>query len=931
VRRAAWRWARTHPGMVVLLVLPLAVFGLPMLWGRLFLDGDGLIQNFPLRVLVGQDLRAGTLPLLDPYLYAGTPLLGGFNAGAAYPATWLFGLLPSGLAWTLNLTLVYDTALAGTYLFLRRQPVSQAAATIGAATFALAGFLSAQIVHIDLIEGASWLPWMLLAVHGLTVVPPGGTPDAAWRRGRRWWAGVLAVGTGLSILAGGPESFIDGGTLAAIYLVYRLFEGGLLVRRNRAWSVRSLVSIAAGVATGVLLGAAQLLPGLAFVGQSQRGSRSYAFFTSGSLPVRTLGLLVSPFALGTNQTTSGSYVGQYNFPEVTSYVGILALIAACTLPAARWRRRPEARRWWIWYVVMAIGVLAALGGQTPFDYLLYVIPGVNGQRLLNRNLLLVDFSMAVLLAWWVHLLLERRAAPTPAPGPAGTPPPAAAGRSRGETVLTCAPLGLVTLSAVLLWTASRSYIHALGGQFPVSDQALGWLRGIGVAEVVIAGAATWLVLAAGRLRVDTLRRLLVAVLVVDLGLFSVLSVHPPVPTSVAHAQGTAARQLAQATGDGRFLVYDRDGIDAGGLVDLGQTDLSVPNHLPSGQGYAALVGNDYYQATGAHYQEDLTPSTLAGTVWDRLNVTVLLSLPSYFVTPASGSPPTAYPFPQPTSDPTDAVPASLGDQAVGADGGRRQWYLGGVLTVRQASLPVRAGDAGRARVGLLEPAGGTEWLPAADVRVAPGGLAVDLPAPTAAAGLVVQNPGTAPFRVGIPTVATTEAGTVLLNGRLQAWVTTPHWTYTGTIGSFGVFRNAGPRGWAWAEGPGGGAPPAGTTVSTAAPARDGSQQVTIHATGPARVVRSMAWATGWHATVTPVDPGAGRPTGPSRAATVERTGILQVVAVPAAGTYRLSFTYHSTSAVVGIAVSALTGLALLAWSVAEVVGTRRRRRPARAS
>ena len=719
MRRTAWGWVRSHPGMVVLLVLPLVVFGLPLLWGRLFLDGDGLIQNFPLRELVGQDLRAGSAPLLDPYLYAGTPLLGGFNAGAAYPATWLFGFLPSGLAWTLNLTLVYDTALAGTYLFLRRQPVSQAAATIGAATFAFGGFLSAQIVHIDLIEGASWLPWMLLAVHGLTTPPAGGVPDAAWRRGRRWWAGLLAVGTGLSILAGGPESFIDGGTLAAIYLVYRLLQGRLLAPRNRAWSVRSLASTAVGLAGGVALGAAQLLPGLAFVSQSQRSSGSYTFFTSGSLPVRTLGLLVTPFVLGTNQPTSGSYVGQYNFPEVTSYVGILALIAACTLLAARWRRRPDARSWWIWYVVLAIGVLAALGGQTPFAYLLYVIPGVNGQRLLNRNLLLVDFSLAVLLAWWVHGLLDRG---TPA-GADGAALPASAGgatRSRGETVLTCLPLALVALACALLWAVGAPLLSALGGQYAVSDRALGWLRGIATAQVAIAGAATWLVLAERRLRVDTLRRLLVAVLVVDLGLFSVLSLHPPVPGTVAHAQSSTARQLAEATGDGRFIVYDRDGYDAVGLVVLGQTDLSVPNHLASAQGYAALVGNDYYQATGSHYQEDLAPPTLAGTVWDRLNVTVLLSLPSYFVTAAPGAPATGYPFPAPTTDPQDAVPASLGDRPVPA-GVHRQWYLGGVLSLRDGTVPVVTGRATDARVGLLEPTGGTRWLPAADVHRARAG------------------------------------------------------------------------------------------------------------------------------------------------------------------------------------------------------------------
>ena len=50
---------------------------------------------------------------------------------------------------------------------------------------------------------------------------------------------------------------------------------------------------------------------------------------------------------------------------------------------------------------------------------------------------------------------------------------------------------------------------------------------------------------------------------------------------------------------------------------MGQTDLNVFAGLPSAQGYTALTDGAYYQATGAHFQEDLDPSTLAGDTWDQ--------------------------------------------------------------------------------------------------------------------------------------------------------------------------------------------------------------------------------------------------------------------------------------------------------------------------
>ncbi len=918
--------------MVAALVVPWVVFCAPVLVGKVFLDGDNFIQNFPLRVLVGESLRHGVLPLMDPYLFSGAPLLGGFNAGAAYPATWLFGILPSQTAWSLNLAFVYDTTLAGTYLFLRRQPVSSTAATLGAVTFAFLGFMSGQIVHIDIIEGSSWLPWMLLSLHALTTPPPPSRPAGVRRRHLRWWAGLLAVSCGLSMLAGGPEAFLDGGVLAGIYLVYRMLDQRMLARSSWWWSLPALLALGLGAIGSVALASAQLVPGLAFLSQSQRSAATYTFFTSGSLPVPTLSLLTSPFALGTNQS-SAPYAGGYNFPEVISYVGILALVGFCALPAARWRRRPETRRWAIWYLVMAVGLFSALGSGTPFGHVLYLIPGIRSQRLLNRNLLLVDFSMAVLAAWFVHLLLASRTAGADGAGadptaPAGTPGPAGH-RTPVETVLTCVPVTLSAVVCVLLWATPAGWVHFLGGVTSLTPSALRVLAVVATVELVIAAAGTAVVLTAGRWSPATLRRLLSVVLVVDVLVFTGLVLHPPTTRTAAHARGALARQFSSLIGDGRFIIYDPDIFEDNQLYQLGQTDLNVTRHQPSAQGYAALVDNGYYDATGSHYQEDLDPQTLAGPVWDQLNTRVLLSLPSYFVTRAPGAEgPTADSFPTPTTDPELAPP---GPTVVDA-GAAHRWYLGGVLTADRGTVPRISGDPAGARVGVVTPAGATDWLPASSVTTAADGTTTfSLGAPTRMAGIAVQNRGTAAVRFGAPTLATREDGAVVLDGRLQGNVSSPHWVYTGTIGSFGVFHNTRAQGWARVEGERGGTAPAGTVVQTGAPDLQGGQRVVVHATGPVRLVRSVSWTTGWHASAQPIDPATGRPTGPAVVLSVHQDDAVQRVQLPAAGSYVVTFSYRTLSAVVGIAISLVTGVGLVAWTVAEAVGIRRRRRAARVS
>jgi hypothetical protein len=921
-------WARTHPGMVIALVVPFALFGIPLLFGLVYLSGDNLIQNLPMRALVGRDLAHGSLPLWNPYLFSGTPLLGGFNAGAAYPTTWLTAVLPLFPAWTLMLAVAYDVALGGMYVFLRRQTLSSTAATFGAVTFAFAGYMTAQIVHVDLITGAAWLPWMLIAVHGLTERR---SPDpitagraVARRRRTRVWTLMLAAALGLTLLAGAAESIIDSVVLVFTYGVWRLVSMGHFRRGSGRALVATLCAVGGGLVAGVALGTAQWLPGLVFLSQSQRASTSYAFFSSGSLDNRLLTLVASPFALGTDQSWPATYAGTYNFNEVTSYVGILALIAAFSLFLRRWRTRPEAARWRVWYAILVLGILSSLGGQTPFARLMYLIPGVRSERLLNRNLLLVDVALAVLLAWWVHLVLDRRPEGSSSAEPATVRDRWRAG-GRAEVVVTCIPFALVAVVGVLAWSAGPFLDHLLEIQSPFDTAARLRVAGLVTAGVVVAGAATWIVLVRGRFVVSTLRRLLTAVLVVDLALFNAFVINPPITEAAAQSHRPVSAALDARVGGGRFIVYDPDRFYNGQLLGLGQTDLNIYRQLPSAQGYTALTDGGYYDATGAHYQEDLDPKTLAGTVWDQLDTTTLLSVPGYFLRPAPDGGPPLIPYPASAFATTGATGATS-VTTLGAGHGRT-WYFGGVLTVSRWSVSIRVGRRADLRVGLVTPTGADRWLPAADATVtgSPGhrSLVVSLPQPVVAAGVVVRSGGGRTV-VGIPTAETAQTGAVELDGPMQHGVVPPHWVFTGVIGTFGVFRNTRARGWAWVEPRSrthGG--PVGTTTATA-PARDGSQLITVHARTGLVLVRSESWSPGWRATIQAV--GTGRP---ARPVAVGPRGVVQQVAVPGPGEYLVRFTYRPSWASVGLVVSAATGAGLLAWATAEVVGARRRRRGGR--
>jgi hypothetical protein len=506
--------------VVLLALLPAMVFGIPALLGHAVVPGDDMTQNLPLRELTGSQLRAGHLPLYDPWIWSGAPLLGGWNAAAAYPLTWLFAILPGTAAWTAGLILTWETAGLGMFCFLRALRLGRLAAFLGALSFAFAGAMSAQVSHFGLVAGMSWVPLVLLAILRLC-------QDSPARGARFRWIAVLAVSAGLVILAGEPRAVDDALVIVLGYATW------MIARLGRDW-FRAAVSVAAGLALGACLGAVQWLPGLAAVSTSQRAGGSTALFDSGSLPVRWLLLTLVPDLLGgSGSLRQPAFFAGYNLTEVTSYVGILPLVAAFALLG---RLRPGHRggegrgnrgragrglsrwpEWIVWHIIGLAGAVLALGGNTPLGALLYRLPLFGGQRLQSRNILVLDLALAVLLAYWADQ-------PAPAPrlrqGLVGV----ARGRTWPETVLGAIPAVAVAAVAVLGLTRGPALLHWLGIGLSRAASVSGQLRPSLIPYAVLGAAAVVLVIAMRRLGPRSRPRLLAGFVAVDLVVFTVLCV-----------------------------------------------------------------------------------------------------------------------------------------------------------------------------------------------------------------------------------------------------------------------------------------------------------------------------------------------------------------------------------------------------------------------
>jgi hypothetical protein len=918
-----------------LVVLSLLVYGLPALFGHPVVPGDDLIQNLPLRELVGDDLRAGRLPVFDPYIWSGAPLLAGWNAGAAYPLTWLFAVMSGTAAWTLNLVAAAACASVGCYAFLRASGLAVVPSWAGAMTFAFGGGMVAQVSHVGFIIGMSWVPLALLALLRLTA-PAASTTSSSRLR----WAALLAVTVGMVLLSGEPRAVTDGAVVLAIYAAWRI-----LAALRASWRAGAVAAgtVLLGAGAGIGLGAVQILPGLAAVATSQRAHPGAFLFGAGSLPAHWLTLLGVPDLLG----GSGSFgqpvfFARYNLTEVTGYVGLLPLVAAVAL-FARLRRHRPLPQWLVWEVVALAGILLALGDNTLLWHLLIHIPLLGAQRLQSRAILITDLALAVLLACWLDGWV---------PGASPSATTSGAGGA-SERALGALPLAGVIGIVVVAFTDGSGLLRWMGVQTQAASHAAS-LRPWLVPALALAGAALALVITGPRLSPTLRSTLATSFVVVDLLVFSLTAVvavgrasasstapapSRPVPSSPAVAaarsrsRSGAQRTIGIATMhlSGRFAVYDPGRLYPSQLRALGVPDANALAGTWSVEGYGSIVDGHYATLTGVHGvsgrgQDVFSPRAAADGVLDSLSTQAVLAPAQYFRVPV-----------KPGASAKAGAGGRSGERGL-SPGRTTTWFLGGPLAVRSAHLDIRVSPSpGRGartlvvRVGVLTQDGAIRWArvetyetSATDISATAARVHAVWVSPTDAVALLVDS--TLPASAEPPILVDRTGRSYELDGTLQQAMSAPHWEYRGQDGPFAVFFDQRAKPALTLRAPRGGSLRGASVRRLTGPELEPSAAIVSSPKG-VDVVRADAAVPGWSASWTPT-PSRGAPPPAPKALTVRRLGVVQVVRVPA-GRGVLTWRYRAPGLLAGeLASAASVALVLVLFVVAARRGRVSRTRSA---
>lgn len=382
----------------ILLIPLLAVLFLGEALGTKVLQlRDTFAQIAPAWQVLAERVRLGELPLWNPLIACGTPLLSNPFSNGFYPPAWLFVFLDVTQA--LRVILILHLSLAGiaVYALCRQWKLDRTAALLAGIAFAF-GSMTVNCLECSPSLGSMALcPLVILLVEKIF-------QDNESDPARSWVGSVLRNGPIISALAltaflqlsAIAEWFYYSAVIAALYGVGRI----LFFPRTRA-TVLTLISL--GVAGGVaaLLGSLIILPALEMVSGSVRAAGIDPSLAMASAHPRHWLSLLQPFLFGKPAYPDAYWAPTiYEFAWGSCYVGIAPLVFLPFAVSGLFQKSLSDKRRFLlgfWVFILLGALLMVAGKYTPlYGFLHENLPGMGRFRFPTKLYFVATLALAVL-------------------------------------------------------------------------------------------------------------------------------------------------------------------------------------------------------------------------------------------------------------------------------------------------------------------------------------------------------------------------------------------------------------------------------------------------------------------------------------------------------------------------------------------------------
>jgi len=341
---------------------------------RLAQLGDLVTMFYPFRSVMSQAAQAGTLPLWNPYIMAGSPFQANSQSALFYPPHAVYYILPLEIAWTASFALRVFLAAVFMYLFVRSIGASTAGSIVAGTIFAFCGFITEWQGQAS-GDAAIWLPLICYGIHRLN-------------RDLNGTAMVIAsFALAMPILAGHPETGAHSSlTAIGLALMLWMFPSTPDVRTfDRRFAARFVL-------TGMLaLGFAsiQMIPTLEWLNLL---GPQYDL----AWPVMDIHQGQGFFSRDILSDPSSAGIA---VPEGASYAGMLGLLCASLAMLHR------SRRYVLFFLVIASLATAVAFGIEPIRWVVTHLPFLKSLKN-GRLTLVVDFAIAAMAGLGISVLAD---------------------------------------------------------------------------------------------------------------------------------------------------------------------------------------------------------------------------------------------------------------------------------------------------------------------------------------------------------------------------------------------------------------------------------------------------------------------------------------------------------------------------------------------
>lgn len=656
-------WVATALCVAVLLLLPFTPFLSVTFGSRTQLPVDNLFQYQPFRASAAQfgidqpqnallddlilenyqwkhhtieALKAGQLPLWNPYLFAGVPFLAAGQHSMLYPLSALYLLLPLDAAYGWFTVLQLGLAGVFMFIFMRTLGLRRLSALFAGVVWQLSGFMLVSVVFPMIIAAAAWLP-LILAMCEKVIQQ---SPALNSRPSSMPWVVIGAFAIAMMILAGHAEIIVYSALVAVFYAIWRIstvigfrnlkIDGRYLAMRVMWLGVMGLA--------GVMLGAIQLVPLFELVTRNFRGAGRSTFeqVLSYGFPLRNALLWLMPNVFGTqshhfyfdlftlsmqpaNGQSGNTWWGIKDNVEAGVYAGLITLLLAGMAVAnaikAFIKRKtihaPTRNPFPAWFfITLGIASILFIFGTIFYAVLYFGLPGISQLHSPFRWKIPLTLCLAALAGFALDsLLIEARAAKARLSGMRLPTAPVQFARATLAAPMVGMVIGLSAIIGVIVvrlaWGAFRpAFANALSGElvqraFSTPEAFFSYLAGnvLLFGALLIASCLAWWLLMQRRRNTSEAPSPLVrfapiiaiALLVIDMNI-GFVGFNPSVDPKLLDFTPGAIAFLQQDTTQHRVTAYEPAGSNAFKPLNM---NMGWRYGLQDIRGYDSIIPKQY--------------------------------------------------------------------------------------------------------------------------------------------------------------------------------------------------------------------------------------------------------------------------------------------------------------------------------------------------